>query len=112
MDFLTPELIGTVITGLISVIAFFVQRYTGIRIKETHKRNLHDALMSGAMAAVANGPSAGLDVLKLQAIRHAQHSVPDALKALIPGDTVLDTIAARYVTEALTKVNARYGEPH
>lgn len=111
MDFLTPELVGTIITAILTVIGFIIQRYTGIKIEEKHKRDLHDALMSGAMAAVTHGPSAGLDVLKLQAIRHAQHSVPGALKALIPGDTVLDTIAARYVSEALARLNARHGEP-
>lgn len=112
MQFLTPELIGTIIIGLLGVLSFILQRYTGIKIEEKHKRDLHDALMSGVMAAVVHCPSAGLDVLKLQGIRHAQHSVPGALKALIPGDTVLDTIAARYVTEAMAKMNGRYGEGH
>ncbi|WP_287994581.1 hypothetical protein [Acidiphilium sp.] len=112
MDFLTPELVGTIISGLLAIILYFIQRFTGVKIEEKHKRDLHDALMSGAMAAVTHGPSAGIDVLKLQAIRHAQHSVPGALKALIPGDTVLDTIAARYVSEAFARLNARHGEPH
>jgi len=112
MEFLTPELVGTIISALMAIGLFFFQRFTGIKIEEKHKRDLHDALMSGAMAAVQHGPSAGLDTLKVQAIRHAQHSVPGALKALIPGDTVLDTIAARYVSEALARLNARHGEPH
>lgn len=111
-NFLTPELLGVVISALLTGIGFVLNRYTGIKIEEKQKRDLHDALMSGAMAAVQYGPSEALDTLKLHAIRHAQHSVPAAIKALVPGDTVLDTIAARYVSEALARLNRKHGEPH
>ncbi len=104
MDLLTPDLIGAILSALIGVLCVILRRYTGIKIEEKHKRDLHDALMSGAMAAVAGGPAAGAEELKVLAVRHAQRSVPGAIKALIPGDTVLDTIAARYVSEALVRL--------
>ncbi len=58
-------------------------------------------MISGANAALRHGPDQGVDVLKDLALSYAHRSVPDAIRALVPGDGVLDSLAERYVLEAL-----------
>ena len=50
------------------------------------------------------GPEAGIEVIKHRAVRYAQESVPDAIRALVPGDGVLDRLAERYVREAMAGI--------
>ena len=51
-----------------------------------------------------DGPEAGLDVIKAQAVMHAKESVPDAIRILVPGDGVLDRLAVRYYREAMERM--------
>ncbi|MGR3480706.1 hypothetical protein [Salipiger marinus] len=110
LNHITPALIaliGAVLTYLLSRVAGAVQAATGIEIEKRHREALHSAIMTGIAAALAKGPAAGVDVLKAQAISYAQHSVPDAIRALVPGDGVLDALAERYVMEALERAGIK-----
>ena len=101
------ELIVTALGGILTVVigmaSVALRQYTGITIQKRHREALHEALLSGASSAVMHGPQEGLRTLKAQAVAHARESVPDAIRALVPGDTVLDRIAERYVMEALER---------
>ena len=99
------ELLGVILTILIGIASRQLAAWTGIEIETRHREALHESLMSGAMSAIRHGPGAGLETLKAHAITHARRSVPDAVKALVPGDGVLDAIAERYVREALSKLD-------
>ena len=97
-------LFGAVLTFILNRAAGAFQAATGIRIEEKHQRALHSAMMSGAKAALRYGPEHGADVLKRLTLDYAQRSVPDAIRALVPGDGVLDDLAERYVREAMREV--------
>ena len=97
-------LFGAVLTFILNRAAGAFQAATGIRIEEKHQRALHSAMMSGAKAALRFGPEHGADVLKRLTLDYAQRSVPDAIRALVPGDGVLDDLAERYVREAMREV--------
>ena len=99
------ELVSTIIAAAIALAAIYFRRWTGVRIEEKHKRDLHDALMSGAAAAIKLGPQAGVEAMKAHAIAYARQSVPGAFRELIPGETVLDDLAEAKVREVL----ARFG---
>ncbi|ETX26725.1 hypothetical protein [Roseivivax isoporae] len=99
------ELLGLVLTIIIGIAARQLSAWTGIEIQKRHREALHEALMSGAMSAIKHGPSVGLGTLKAHAIAHARQSVPEAVKALVPGDGVLDAIAERYVRDVLRKLD-------
>lgn len=103
------ELTSAIIAAAIAVAAFYLRRWTGIQVEAKHREALHEALMSGAMAAVRHGPKEGFATLEAQAISHARASVPDAVRYLVPGETVLDTIAERYVREAMERGFAAIG---
>ncbi|MEN9059988.1 hypothetical protein [Ponticoccus litoralis] len=98
------SLFGILLTIFFKRAAGALQAATGIAIDEKHLRALHSAIQSGVEAALAEGPEAGLDMIKAHAIYHAQQSVPDAIEALVPGDGVLDRIAVRYYREAMARV--------
>lgn len=110
-EFLTNEAVQTALLTIIGAVLTFIanraagafQAATGIRIEEKHMRALHSAIMTGVEAAMIDGPEAGIEVIKHRAVRYAQQSVPDAIRALVPGDGVLDRLAERYVREAMAK---------
>ena len=97
------EAFSLLIGAMLSILTFYFRQWTGIQISEKHKRVLHDAMMTGATAAVVHGPQEGYQTLKRNAIRYVRESAPDAIKNLVPGDTVLDKLAERYVREAIEK---------
>lgn len=98
------EALGLFLTVIISIISRQLYAWTGLEIEKRHREALHEALMSGAMSAIKYGPGEALGTLKAHAIAHARQSTPQAVAALIPGDTVLDRIAERYVRDALNKL--------
>ena len=109
-ELLTPEfiaafmgLLGTILTVIIGAAAKAFRAYTGIQIEAKHRQALHEAMMSGVEAAITHGAGEGMRTIKQLAIAHAYRSVPDAMRALVPGDTVLDTIAERYAVETLNR---------
>lgn len=116
MDFLqtilaSEEFLGVLsllLTAIIGVAARQFTAYTGIKIEKRHREALHEALMTGAKSAVIHRPGEAWGTLTAHAIAHARESVPDAVKALVPGkEGALDRIAERYVRDALKRV----GEP-
>jgi hypothetical protein len=95
---------GVLLTFILNRATGAFQAATGIRIEEKHMRALHSAIMTGVEAAMIDGPEAGIEVIKHRAVRYAQQSVPDAIRALVPGDGVLDRLAERYVREAMAGI--------
>ncbi|MBB3995320.1 hypothetical protein GGR95_002975 [Sulfitobacter undariae] len=111
-NLLTDEaFLNAAIAGLSLVLTFFLNRAvgafqaaTGIRIEEKHMRALHSAIITGVESALKEGPEAGIDNIKNSALRYARQSVPDAVRALVPGQGVMDKIAERYVMERLNRI--------
>ena len=100
-------ILGLILTFIANRAAGMFQAYTGIRIEQAHQDSLHKAIMTGVESAMRYGPQAGFDTIKAHVIAHLKQSVPDALKALTPGDGVLDNLIDRYARAALAKL----GEP-
>ena len=98
------EAFGLIITAVIGFAARQFSVWTGVEIEKAHREALHSALMSGAEQALEQGPSVVLADVKRAAINHAYRSVPDAIAALVPGDTVLDTLATRYARTVIDTV--------
>ena len=119
MDFLTGLLASEQVqTGIITifglVLTFIINRATGaftaatgIRIEQAHQDSLHKAIITGVESGMRHGAKVGSDTFKVHVFQHLRESVPDALKALTPGDGVIDRLIDRYVVEALNK----FGEP-
>ncbi|WP_323764604.1 hypothetical protein [Marinovum sp.] len=95
--------IGVVLTLLINRAAGALEAATGIRIDAAHREALHSAIRSGIEAALEEGPEAGLGDIKAAAIAYAHRSVPGAIRALVPGEGVLDALALRYYREAMQR---------
>ncbi|AKO96840.1 hypothetical protein MALG_01664 [Marinovum algicola DG 898] len=95
--------IGIVLTILINRAAGAFEAATGLRIDEGHRRALHSAIRSGIEAALEDGPEAGLDEIKAASVDYAHRSVPGAIRALVPGEGVLDALALRYYREAMQR---------
>jgi hypothetical protein len=87
-------LLGVILTVLSSISGRQLAAWAGIEIEKRHREVLHESLISGAMSAIRHGPGGHLEALKAHAIAHARRSVHDAVKTLVPRDSVLDTIAA------------------
>ena len=119
MDFLTGLLaseqvqtailavFGLVLTFVINRAAAAFTLVTGIRIEAQHREALHEAIKSAVESGMYHGPKMAAETMKVHVIQHLRESVPDAMKALTPGDGVLDRLIDRYVVEALNKL----GEP-
>jgi len=111
-DLLTNEALQTAILALLGAALTFIlnrasgafQAATGVRIEEKHMRALHSAILTGVQSGMTDGVGAGADTVKASAIAYAKRSVPDAIRALVPGDTVLDRIAERYVMEQMRRL--------
>lgn len=97
------ELLGVLLTLLIGIATQALRRWTGIEIEARHREALHSAIMSGVEAAMAHG-AGDVQTVKRAAIEHANASVPDAIRALVRGDTVLDTLAERYARQKLASL--------
>jgi len=98
---------GGVLTFVINRAAAAFTLATGIQIEAQHREVLHEAIKSGVESALRYGPKMAVGTMKVHVVQHLRASVPDALKALTPGDGVLDRLIDRYVLETLNK----FGEP-
>lgn len=87
------ELAGLVLAAALARAAVWAQRRFGIEIEAQHRAALHRAILTGLESAIAAGATGGTARTAL-AIAHARASVPDAIRALKPGDGVLASIAA------------------
>lgn len=97
------SIVGLVLTVIISRAAAAFTLATGITIQQVHQENLHRAIKTAIESAMLHGPKEAGATLKAHVIQHLRESVPDALKALTPGDGVLDRLIERYAREALNK---------
>lgn len=95
--------VGLVLTVIIGRAAAAFQLATGIRIEQAHQDSLHRAIKSAVESALSHGTNVAFGTLKAHVVQHLRESVPDALKALTPGDGVLDRLVERYTREALNK---------
>lgn len=83
----------------------------GIEIEARHREALHSALMSGIRAALAQADTAqNQKGIIASAIQHASKSVPDAIAALNPSDSVLKSIAEAKLREVATHATTMAGE--
>lgn len=118
MDFLTGllasdqvqtallSIFGILLTLIINRAAGAFTAATGIAIEAKHREALHEAIQTAVESALRNGPAEAFGTLRAQVIAHLKESVPDALKALTPGDGVLDRLIERYAAEAIGKLAA------
>lgn len=86
------DLAGLVLAAALTRAALWAQRRLGIEIEARHREALHQAVMTGLESALAAG-AAGREVAVAMAAAHARASVPDAIRALKPGDDVLRRLA-------------------
>lgn len=98
------DAMAVILAWVISMAALAVKARFGIDIEERHRRALHEALMSGAKAAIAEGPGAGAEALVDKAIQHARESVPDAFGALSPALPVLQRLARGKIDDVLHRL--------
>lgn len=100
-------IIGLCLTFIVNRAAGAFTAATGIQIEKGHREALHEAIITSVESGMRYGPDVGFGTLKAHVVAHLRESVPDALKALTPGDGVLDRLIERYTREAL----ASLGEP-
>jgi hypothetical protein len=97
-------LFGAILTYVITRAAGAFQMATGIEVEAKHREALHSAILTGVRSAVQHGPKKGMEDIKALAIAHVRQSVPDAVAALVPGDSVLDRLVERYAMQQLDRV--------
>lgn len=85
------ELLGVALSALIGWAADTARRKWGLEIEARHREALHSALMTGARVAIERGLSG--DKAATLAAAYAEASVPQAIAALRPSETVLTQLA-------------------
>lgn len=117
MDFLTQlfasadvqaviiTIIGLLLTIIVNRASGAFTAATGMQIEARHREALHEAIMTAVESGMKYGPDVGFDTLKSHVVAYLHSSVPDALKALTPGDGVLDRLIERYSREALARLS-------
>lgn len=109
MDMIQPYIIE-IFSGLaaliISVVSAKINKYVGLKIEQQHRDALHQAIMTAVEGAVAYKHENSLtvpihDIAKNKVRMYVRQSVPDAVKALVPGDSVLDDLAVKYVNRLM-----------
>lgn len=89
------SLAEAIITALIAWGVVIFKQKTGIDIEDKYKRDLHDAALTGARAAIAklgSGSAESPEAIE-SVLDHMQKSTGDAIKALEPETGVLTKIA-------------------
>lgn len=76
-------------------------------IQAKHREALHEAIITAVESGMKLGPQVGLETLQAHVVQHLRESVPQAMAALNPNDSVLGRIIERRAREALAKL----GEP-
>ena len=100
------EIIGSVFMLALLWLSNLARIWLGVQIEARHREALHSALMTGAAAAITDGPAAGRDVVVRQVIDYARASVPSAIKKLGPDNFVLRKLAERYVDKLFDRWEA------
>jgi hypothetical protein len=119
MDFLTAlvsnvdvqtaiiSILGLVLTFIINRAAAAFTMATGLQIQAKHREVLHEAIITAVESGIKLGPKEGMETLQAHVMLHLRQSVPDAMKALAPSNSVINRLIERYAREALVKL----GEP-
>lgn len=93
------EITSVVLTGVITVAAQAIRKWTGLKIEEQHRRALHSAVMTGIEAAVM-GKRTDEQVVAA-AVEYARTlGAPDAVKALKVKPAALEQLARSKLTAA------------
>jgi hypothetical protein len=104
---LSPWLIDVLATGLAALlgwIGMMVRAKIGLDIEASLRAALKEALDTGAQNAVAGGLSGPTAISAT--IAHAQRSVPGALKALAPTESVLINLAKAKLAQITRTVSS------
>ena len=86
------ELLAAILTLIIGWLAAQARARWGIEIEARHREALHSALMTGVRHALARGIDER-DAMAKAAVEYVRTSVPDALRALKPGQQQLVEMA-------------------
>jgi hypothetical protein len=92
------ELLAGLVTIFIARASRAVERRTGLEIEAALRQALHQALETGATAALQDGKDGPAAVQA--AIDHARSSVPDAIRRLAPPPDVLVNLALSKLAQA------------
>ena len=95
------------LTAGIGWVGLYVKEHLGLTIEARHREALHQAILSGIEGALSRTSHGHDDEIKAEivrsAVRHAEKSVPDAIKKLDPRPDVLESIAQAKLAEAVAK---------
>lgn len=95
------QLLSLVVMAVLTWAADAVRRKSGVQIQAKYKTDLHDALMTAARLAAARQLT-GQAAMALM-LEYAQKSVPDALAALSPPQTVLQDLAESKLQQVISE---------
>lgn len=90
---LTPHLIEAFMSLVMLMLGYatvLIKKWTGIQIEDKHRIALHSAIRTGVLLAAEKGLDR--DALVQVAKDYAKQSVPDAIRYLVPGDGVLESL--------------------
>lgn len=107
---LAPHLLdaaGILLASVMTLLTLAAKKAFGLEVEKRHAEKVHGALMSGLKAALEKGPQAGREALVEAAIEYAKESVPDALKALKPPESVLRDLATSKIGQAKAMISAK-----
>lgn len=119
MDFLTNLLaseqvqtaligiVGLVLTVIINRAAGAFTAATGLEIEKKHREALHEAIITSVESGIRHGAGEAEATLRAHVMAHLRRSVPDALKALTPGDGVIDQLIDRYAAQAIDRLGGQ-----
>jgi hypothetical protein len=93
-----PSLLGIVITLIVAQVAVAARKLFKIDIEARHREALHTALETAAQLALDRKLTAQSAINLI--IGYVQQSVPDAIKALKPNETVLENLARAKLAKA------------
>jgi hypothetical protein len=116
MDFLTAiltallssaEVQDAILAVFSAALLWLLRRPVLMFIEAKHRDALHEAIISAVESGIKLGPKEGMETLQAHVMLHLRQSVPDAMKALAPSNSVINRLIERYAREALVKL----GEP-
>lgn len=93
------EALMSLVTLAIGYATILIKRATGVQIEEKHRAALHSAIRTGVLIAMEKGLDKG--ALVQVAKDYARQSVPDAIRYLVPGEGVLESLIVAKAQEII-----------
>lgn len=93
------ELFMALVTLATGYATLKLRQLTGVELDAKHRESLHSAIRTGVTVMLERGASG--EVLKEGVKQYVKDSVPDAIKALLPGESVLENLIAAKAAEYL-----------